>query len=207
MRILFAGLGLGVTTLMLRPCGSRYPYRRQRQRWNGQFHRPGEPEEKIARPRTGASPHEVALSPDGKTVVVVSYREDGYIGEELNVFDVATASTDEDDPDRAASGAARDCMDWRHGQRYRHNRGNPQCRPRRYRRPEQITGSVATNKTGSHLLALSPDSSTAYVTSGGSDAISVIDLDAMSLEKTIAGGDGPEADRCQSGRPHRLGRQ
>lgn len=36
--------------------------------------------QEVARPETGPSPHEVALSPDGTRVVVVSYLEGGNIG-------------------------------------------------------------------------------------------------------------------------------
>jgi len=45
----------------------------------------------VVRRKTGRSPHEIALSADGKRAVVVSYIEEGHVGEELNVFEVATA--------------------------------------------------------------------------------------------------------------------
>ncbi|MEM7442910.1 MAG: YncE family protein [Pseudomonadota bacterium] len=147
--------------------------------------------EEVARPETGPSPHEVAVSPDGTMVVVVSYLEDGYIGRELNVFDVATASlieTIDIDPHLAPHGIAwlgdsdavivtteetRDVIRVEVGE-------------------GEVTGSVATDQIGSHLLALSPDSSIAYVTSRGSNTISVIETGPMTLLETVAANEGPE---------------
>ena len=146
----------------------------------------------VARPITGGSPHELALSPDGKTVVVVSYLEDGYIGEELNVFDVATASlrnTISTAPHQAPHGIAwlADSNDviatteeTRDVIRVDIDRG-------------KVTGIAPTDQSGSHLLALSPDSETAFVTSRGSDTLSVIDTETMRLRQTIEAGEGPEA--------------
>lgn len=146
----------------------------------------------MARPVTGGSPHELALSPDGKTVVVVSYLEDGYIGEELNVFDVATASlrnTISTAPHQAPHGIAwlADSNDviatteeTRDVIRVDIDRG-------------KVTGIAPTDQLGSHLLALSPDSETAFVTSRGSDTLSVIDTETMRLRQTIEAGEGPEA--------------
>ncbi|MEM7223067.1 MAG: YncE family protein [Pseudomonadota bacterium] len=146
----------------------------------------------VLRPQTGGSPHEVALSPDGKTAVVVSYLEDGYIGEELNLFDVATATRSDTvtiSPHLAPHGIAwigttdsvivtteetRDVIRVDVGQ-------------------AKVTGAATTDQIGSHLLALSPDSKTAYVTSRGSDTLSVIDVETMDLKTTLAAGEGPEA--------------
>ncbi|MEP3276722.1 MAG: YncE family protein [Stappiaceae bacterium] len=145
----------------------------------------------VHRPETGGSPHEVALSPDGTQVVVVSYLEDGYIGQELNLFDVASATllkTIDISPHMGPHGIAwlgdsssvivtteetRDVIvvDVETG---------------------KVTGSVATDLIGTHLLALSPDASTAYVTSRGSDKVSVIDTKTMKITQTVDADRGPE---------------
>ncbi len=148
--------------------------------------------DEIARSVTGGSPHELALSPDGETVVVVSYLEEGYVGEELNVFDVATANlrdTISIAPHQAPHGIA-----WLAGSndviatteetrdviRVDIDRG-------------KVTGVAPTDQEGSHLLAVSPDFETAFVTSRGSDTLSVIDTETMRLRQTIEAGEGPEA--------------
>lgn len=147
--------------------------------------------EEVARPETGASPHEVALSPDGSRAVVVSYMEDGYIGRELNVFDVATATlidTIDIDPHLAPHG-----IGWL---------GDSDAvivtteETRDVIRVEvtegAVTGVAITDQIGSHLLALSPDTSIAYVTSRGSDTISVIETGSMTVLETVDADEGPE---------------
>ncbi|MEM7122476.1 MAG: LpqB family beta-propeller domain-containing protein [Pseudomonadota bacterium] len=145
----------------------------------------------VARPQTGPSPHEVALSPDGARAVVVSYLEDGYIGRELNVFDVATAELVQTIPlvDHLAP----------HGIKWIGDTASVLVTTEETRDVIKVnvdegvvTGSVATDQIGSHLLALSPDSTTAYVTSRGSDTFSVIDVAPMTLVATVDAGVGPE---------------
>lgn len=148
--------------------------------------------QEVKRPVTGGSPHELALSPDGEQVVVVSYLEDGYIGRELNVFDVASAEhlkTIDISPHMAPHGIAwlgdtnsvivtteetRDVItvDVSKG---------------------RVTGQAEPGLIGTHLLALSPDASTAFVTSRGSDKVSVIDANTMEITHTANADVGPEA--------------
>lgn len=145
----------------------------------------------VARRETGPSPHEVALSPDQSLAVVVSYMEDGYIGRELNVFDIATTElvkTIDIEPHFAPHGIGwigdsnsvivtteetRDVI------RVDIDLG-------------EVTGVAVTDQIGSHLLALSPDATRTYVTSRGSDTVSVIDTEAMATLKTIKADKGPE---------------
>ena len=145
----------------------------------------------INRVEAGGSPHELALSPDGSQVVVVSYLEEGYIGQELNLFDVASAKhleTIDISPHMAPHGIAwigdsnklivtteetRDVIkvDMEKG---------------------EVAASVATDLIGSHLLALTPDAQTAYVTSRGSDKVSVVDVETMKITHTADTDRGPE---------------
>lgn len=146
----------------------------------------------VSRPETGGSPHELALSPDGETVVVVSYLEDGYIGRELNVFDVASAGRT-----RTISIAPHLAP---HGIGWIGETGSVIATTEETRDVIRVdidngtvTGAATTDQIGSHLLALTPGSKTAYVTSRGSDTLSVIDIDTMVLKDTIPAGKGPEA--------------
>ncbi|WP_226648918.1 beta-propeller fold lactonase family protein [Microbulbifer variabilis] len=146
----------------------------------------------IKRTETGGAPHELVLSPDQSKVVVVSYLEDGYVGEELNVFDVATGkrlSLIDISPHMGPHGIAwlGDGNDLIVTTEESHDVIKVDIAS------GKVLGSVSTDQIGSHLLALSPDYKTAYVTSRGSDTFSVIDTDTMTLKKTLPAGDGPEA--------------
>ena len=144
------------------------------------------------RVETGGSPHEIAMSPDGKTAVVVSYMDEGYVGEELNVFDVESASlknTISTAPHQAPHGIGwigdtRDVIVTTEETRdvIRVNLDQ-----------ESVTGTAVIDQIGSHLLALSPDATSSFVTSRGSDTISVVDVDTMEITGTVAAGNGPEA--------------
>lgn len=144
------------------------------------------------RVETGGSPHEITLSPDGRTAVVVSYLEDGYIGEELNVFDVETAAhkaTISTAPHQAPHGIA-----WLGDTRDVIVTTEETQDVIRVNLDEQrVTGTAVTDQEGSHLLALSPDSGTSFVTSRGSDTVSVVDVDTMEVTNTVSAGNGPEA--------------
>lgn len=145
----------------------------------------------VVQAETGGSPHELALSPDKTHVVVVSYMEEGYIGQELNVFDVATTKllkTISISPHKAPHG-----IEWI---------GDTQDvvvtteETRDVIKVDIETGKVVgvavTDQIGTHLLALSPDSKRAYVTNRGSDTFCVIDVPSMKLLETISAGKGPE---------------
>ncbi len=147
--------------------------------------------EEVARRETGPSPHEVALSPDGTRAVVVSYLEDGYVGRELNVFEIATAERVQTIP--LVNHLAPHGIKWI-GDTQSVIVTTEETRDVIKVDVEEgaVTAAVATDQIGSHLLALSPDSTTAYVTSRGSDTFSVIDVAPMTLVATIEAGTGPE---------------
>ncbi|WP_299585611.1 YncE family protein [uncultured Microbulbifer sp.] len=148
--------------------------------------------EEIKRQETGGSPHELILSPDKSKVVVVSYLEDGYVGEELNVFDVQTGKRTKVIDISPHMGP--------HGIMWLGDSENLIVTTEETHDvikvnvvSGKVLSSVSTDQIGSHLLALSPDNKTAYVTSRGSDTFSVIDTENMKLKSTLPAGDGPEA--------------
>ena len=117
--------------------------------------------------------------------------EDGYIGRELNVFDVATAErvkTIDIQPHLAP-----------HGIGWLGNSDSVMVTTEETRDvirvnvgSGEVTGVATTDQIGSHLLALSPDSTRAYVTSRGSDTVSVVDTEAMTILQTVDADVGPE---------------
>ena len=57
----------------------------------------------------------------------------------------------------------------------------------------EILKSIGTGQDGSHMVALTEDGSTAFTSNGGSNSVSVIDLDQGTLVKTLDVPDSPEA--------------
>ena len=61
-----------------------------------------------------------------------------------------------------------------------------------FRRGE-IVRSISTNQQGSHMVALSQDGSRAYTSNGGSDSVSVLDVDGGGFYRAFTVPDRPEA--------------
>lgn len=146
----------------------------------------------VARRATGAAPHEIAVSPDGRRAVVVSYRASGYTGRSLHVFDVERAEKIADidlGKHRAPHG-----LKWIPGT------------SRVIATTEatndvvivdidkgEVVGAVKTAGAGTHMVALSPDSKRAYAASISGGLFAVIDLEAVKLVRTVTAGSGTEA--------------
>lgn len=146
----------------------------------------------VARRATGKAPHEIAVSPDGATAVVVSYRSGTYTGNTLHLFDVETAEpagTIDLGPHRAPHG-----LKWIPGT----GRVIVTTEASRdvavvdiaQRRP---VWSVKTDQEGTHMVALSPDGRSAYTANIGSGTFSVIDLKERRKVTDIAAGIQTEA--------------
>lgn len=140
--------------------------------------------------KTGSSPHEVAVSPDGRTAVVVAY---GGIwgGNELFVFDLQKAELTKtidlgkytrphgicwfDDGQTVAvtsEGAGALVL-------VRIDLG-------------KVVGSIKTGQRASHMVALSPDGLRAFVTNIGSGTISAIDIRLRRRIRNVKSGPGTE---------------
>lgn len=151
----------------------------------------------VARRQTGTAPHEIAVSPDGRFAVVVSYRAQGYVGNSLHVFDVATARKLKviDLGDHRAP----------HGLKWIPNSQRVIATTEASAdvvvvdvAAGKVVGSVATGD-GTHMVALSPDSSRAYAASIGGGNFSVIDLASMTKLDEISAGSGTEAIAVRPG--------
>ena len=148
--------------------------------------------EEVFRTATGRSPHEVALSPDGETLVVVSYRTDDYVGHELNVFDVATGThvkTIDIMPNMAPHG-----IQWLPGtDSVVVAVQEPNNAIQVDINSGQVTRSAATGQDDSHLIVLTSDASRGYVTNRGSSTVSVIDMTTFEPLATLSSDAGAEA--------------
>lgn len=146
----------------------------------------------IAERPTGRAPHEIAVSPDGRTAIVVSYRAQGYVGDAMHVFDVAAAKKTgvvDLHPHRAPHG-----LKWIPG-------GSTVIATTEASRDvvfvdvaaRELTGAVATDQDGTHMVALSPDGATAYAANIASGSFTVIDVTARRKRRDVKAGEGTEA--------------
>lgn len=148
--------------------------------------------EEIARRETGRAPHEIAVSPDGKTAVLVSYREQNFNGNTLHVFDVATATPKGEISLGAHLGP--------HGLKWIPGTSRVIATTEVTKdvvvvdiAARELVGSVKTDQEGTHMVALSPDNKRAYASNIGSGSFTVIDLKKLNKLRDVKAGDGTEA--------------
>jgi YVTN family beta-propeller protein len=137
-----------------------------------------------ARIETGSSPHEIAISPDGRQAAVVAYG-----GTTIDVFDVATTKRVkriELAPNAAPHGIAW-LRDGRILAAAEKSRSLAIVDPRK-----GSVRAVATDQEGSHMVAVSPDQRRAYVANVRSGTISIIDLRLEKKLGDISVGGNPE---------------
>ncbi|HET9300304.1 MAG TPA: cytochrome D1 domain-containing protein [Candidatus Polarisedimenticolaceae bacterium] len=139
----------------------------------------------------GVGPHEVAVSPDGKTAVVTNYGEQTP-GSSLTVLDLPgrkVARTIE------LTGYARP-----HGLTFLPGGKSVAVTVEQQKavlvvdlEKGAVSDTVETGKDGSHMVVLAPDGKRAYVANVGSGSLSVLDMDAKKAVghvKTAAGAEG-----------------
>ena len=146
--------------------------------------------QKIAEIPTGDGPHEVAISPDGKTAVVTNYGGKT-AGNTLTVIDI---------PNRSVVKTI-DLEEYArpHGILFFSN-GKYVAVTAEARQSllvvELPSGKIAkvipTDQETSHMVALAPDEKRAYVANIRSNSISVLDIPGGKLEKIIPTGAGAE---------------
>lgn len=146
----------------------------------------------LVRRETGKAPHEIAVSPDGKRAVIVSYRTQGYDGNTLHVFDVESATrfaTIDLGQHKGPHG-----LKWIPGSdRVIVTTEVSQSVVVADIAKGEVIGSVATGQEGSHMVALSPDATRAYVANIGDGSFTVIDLAKMEKLRDVKAGEGTEA--------------
>lgn len=142
--------------------------------------------QELKRLKTGPQPHEIALSPDGKTVVVVAYA-----AKQLDVYDVPTKAhvkTIKIAPHSRPHGITY-LKDGRHVVATTEGSEDIVVVDVVEGR---VTKSVKTRQRGSHMLAVTADESRAFVSNLGAGTVSVIDLNSGKKLKDIRSGRGPE---------------
>lgn len=146
----------------------------------------------VARRDTGKAPHEIAVSPDGKRAVVVSYRAQDYVGETLHVFDIERAEKIAEI--RIAGHKAPHGLKWITGTSrvIATTEMSEEVAIVDVDRGE-VVGAVSTGQQGTHMVALSPDMSRAYAANIGSGSFTVIDLAGMKKLSDVKAGEGTEA--------------
>ena len=133
----------------------------------------------------GPAPHEVALSPDGRTAAVVAYA-----GEAIDLFDVQTGRRLRSI--RLGEGARPHGLVWLSDGRI--------VATAEGRSALMIVDSVGdappvaipTGATGSHMVAVAPDRRLAYVANMGAGTVSVIDLATRAKLRDLPAGSQPE---------------
>lgn len=147
--------------------------------------------ELVANVSTGKGPHEIAVSPDGKTAVATNYGTAENRGNSLTVIDVEAGSL-------KATILLRNHIA-PHGIKWlpdsRHvavtTEGSQEILvvdvPGR-----QVKSVVRTDQEISHMVALAPDGRRAYVANIGSDTVSVIDLNLGLLLQNLSTSAEPE---------------
>lgn len=145
----------------------------------------------IAVLRTGNGPHEVAVSPDGTTAVVSNYGPASKPGNSLTVIDIASAevvNTINLDDYRRPHGLA-----WLpDNQRVLVTVEDNQAVVLVDIEQGEVIRSIRTGESVSHMLAIDPAGTHAYVTNLGSGSISVIDIEGGILKATVDAGEGTE---------------
>lgn len=140
---------------------------------------------------TGQGPHEVDVSPDGRTAVVVNYRSGNEVGRTMTVVDVSTGTvtaTIDLGEHRAPHGLVW-MQDNTHvvattegsGDIIKVNVGSG-----------EVVGAWRTGQEVSHMLALSPDDRVAFVSNIGSGSVTRIELESGAQAKSQPTGEGAE---------------
>ncbi len=139
---------------------------------------------------TGSGPHEVAVSPDGRTAVATNYGGE-VAGSSLTVIDVPSARVEK----------TIDLGDYRrpHGIVYLGDgvhvvvtAEDNQSLLTVHVPSGRVANAVRTGQETSHMVVVTPDGARAFVPNIGSGSVSVIDLKAGQLIRNIATGAGAE---------------
>lgn len=146
----------------------------------------------VARRETGRAPHEIAVSPDGRRAVVVSYRADGYVGETLDVFDVERA--EKIATISIAGHKAPHGLKWVPGtdRVIATTEGSKEVIIVDVGKGE-VVETAPTGDVGAHMVALSPDAKRAYAASIGGGYFVAYGLDPLKAQKSVKAGEGTEA--------------
>lgn len=137
----------------------------------------------------GAGPHEAAVSPDGRWALVANYGRPGAPGQSMSLVDVAAA--------RVVATHRLGRYDRPHGIAWHGDTAWVTAEGQRAlvgwsARTGERVAVLPTDQAGSHMVALHPDGSRAYVSNLGDDSVTVFDLDKGERVGVWKTGDGAE---------------
>jgi YVTN family beta-propeller protein len=139
----------------------------------------------LGRVATGEDPHEIAISPDGRTAAVVSYGARG-----IDLFDIGTRAklrTIDLSPNQGPHGIV-----WlADGRLVVTTERSRSVAVVDTRRGDAVT-TIATGQEGTHMVVVSPDGRRAFTANIGAGTVSVLDLAAGRKLRDIAVGGRPE---------------
>jgi YVTN family beta-propeller protein len=139
----------------------------------------------LGRVATGEDPHEIAVSPDGRTAAVVSYGARG-----IDIFDVASRTklrTIDLAPNQGPHGIV-----WlADGRLVVTTERSRSVAVVDTRRGDAVT-TIPTGQEGTHMVVVSPDGRRAFTANIGGGTVSVLDLAAGRKLRDIAVGGRPE---------------
>ena len=140
---------------------------------------------------TGAGPHEVALSPDGRTAVVTNYGVPGEAGSTLTVLDLPTrtaTATIDLAPHKRPHGVA-----WLpDGRRVAVTLETDSLIALVDVPARRIEATISTGQALSHMIRVSEDGAYAYVANIGSGSVTMIDVEGRYVLRTVPTGAGAE---------------
>ena len=141
--------------------------------------------EELGRHPTGKAPHEIAISPDGKTAAVVAYG-----GKTIDLFDVASRTklkTIDLSPNEGPHGLVW-LRDGRLVLTTERSRSVTVVDPT----AGKVLASIPTEQEGTHMVAVTSDGRIAYTANIRSGTVSVVDLKQGKKTRDIAVGGEPE---------------
>jgi YVTN family beta-propeller protein len=144
----------------------------------------------VATIATGAGPHEVAVSADGKIAVICNYGSSPKPGSTLTVIDVAARKslrTIDLGAHVRPHGIA-----WLRGSQVAVTAEGTKALLTVDVEAGKVTAAIETDQLGSHMVALAPTHGRAFVANIGSGSVSVIDLKQGRRIANITTGDGTE---------------
>lgn len=139
----------------------------------------------LARPKTGPNPHEVAVSPDGKQAAVVAYG-----GNTIDVFDIAKRErvrTIDLSPNKAPHGIV-----WLPDGRIIATTERSKSLTIVDTKNGDKVSALPTEQDISHMVAVAPDATRAYVTNIRSGTLTVLDLKKNEKLRDLPAGKEPE---------------
>ncbi len=145
----------------------------------------------VARVPTGEGPHEVAISPDGKTAVVCDYGVRGAPGNTLTVIDVETARVTQT-IDLGEYTRPHGIEYLKDGKRVVVTAEGAKALIVVDVPSGKVVQAIDTDQNVSHMVAMLPDETRAYVANIGSGSMTAVDLVKGERIANVETGDGAE---------------